>query len=1012
MENGTGSAPADLRHLSFEGTWRRYQRTVLEATESHSANGRVHIVAPPGAGKTVIGIELARFFGRRAVVFAPTTTIQRQWVETVGMFAAVDPAATVSDDPARQAPLHVFTYQLIATQERADADFDEAADRLWAETLVDEGGEATLEEAHGRIAVLRSGNSEWYRKEHARYRSAVRRMLLRDDPAAIRSLLHPNALKLVDELVAANVGTVVLDECHHLLDYWALVIRYLVGRIVDPVVVGLTATPADPSTPLEEENYYALLGEVDFEVPTPALVREGTLAPYRDLVRFVQPTASELAFLRRSEQEFVAAQQAITASARFETWLREALIGPEPDDPRDAWASAVATNALFAFAGLRVLRSLGHSTHGIDAPAIAVQEPQFDDWTLVLERFALDVLAPSTEADDHQSLQKLKRSIRPFGLSLTERGLRRSQSAVDRVVSLSDAKAAGAADVLLREHRALGDRLRAAVVCDFDREQARGTLAGSAGAGSARGVHAALARQAETAEALRPVLVTARVVAVAASQAEAIRALLVAASDAPLDLVIAASDDPHVVAIEGGAGTWTPKRYVDLVTRLLDEGSIRCVVGTRGLLGEGWDAPSLNVLVDLTTTTTAQSVQQLRGRSIRLDPADPEKVAHNWDVVAYAPGLTGGANDLQRLLRRHDQLWGVVIGKEYEQARVALEMPALAPLAAPIEKGPRHLDPMLVSDLHDLMINPTLAEAEVGRRTWEALESANARSAAAVGSRSKTRAAWGIGGSSEGLVIDSTRVSLRETNLRTSGYLAMTTRALVRALIGTVAVSALSLFGYLGRIGIGTRSGLTVAAVAAVVGGVVLSSGLLVRTVRRLLVEQPPDLIVLDIGRAVALALSDADLIALVPEAAAGGVWCVEDASRSLRVGLNGSPEDQRLFARSMAEVFSIDAEARYLIRRTDDRLPAFLTNAVWRLLRSIARGLGAGRSADHFLAVPRALARSRKRAEAFALHWSRLVGGGELVDTRDELAATAILEARSASRLQAIADRIQSFGQ
>ena len=65
--------------------------------------------------------------------------------------------------------------------------------------------------------------------------------------------------------------TVVLDECHHLLDYWAVVLQYLIGRIRDPQVVGLTATLPSPEDGNEYENYTSLLGDVDFEVPTPPL---------------------------------------------------------------------------------------------------------------------------------------------------------------------------------------------------------------------------------------------------------------------------------------------------------------------------------------------------------------------------------------------------------------------------------------------------------------------------------------------------------------------------------------------------------------------------------------------------------------------------------------------------------------------------------------------------------------------------------------------------------------------
>src|SRR4029079_14251338 len=73
----------------------------------------------------------------------------------------------------------------------------------------------------------------------------------------------------------------------------------------------------------------------------------------------------------------------------------------------------------------------------------------------------------------------------------------------------------------------------------------------------------------------------------------------------------------------------------------------------RALLGEGWDCRSLNVLIDLGSAATRISVQQVRGRSLRLDPADPTKVADNWDVVCVAPGHVRGSADYDRFVRRH-----------------------------------------------------------------------------------------------------------------------------------------------------------------------------------------------------------------------------------------------------------------------------------------------------------------------------------------------------------------------
>ena len=101
------------------------------------------------------------------------------------------------------------------------------------------------------------------------------------------------------------------------------------------------------------------------------------------------------------------------------------------------------------------------------------------------------------------------------------------------------------------------------------------------------------------------------------------------------------------------SGRWTSGQWVAHVTGFFAAGGTRALVGTRGLLGEGWDAPAITTLVDLTTATTPTAVVQTRGRALRIDPANPGKVALLWSVVCVQEGHVAGANDWERYARKH-----------------------------------------------------------------------------------------------------------------------------------------------------------------------------------------------------------------------------------------------------------------------------------------------------------------------------------------------------------------------
>lgn len=692
----------------FDGALRAYQADALDRIDV-DAGEPVHLVAPPGAGKTLLGLLLAARRGRRAVVFAPTTAIRAQWAAAARALAHDD--AAVSDDPDHPADLSALTYQAVGVLDTAEP-FAALARARWLDELVDD--DRTADQADAWLDALSEGNAAAYRRGIRSRSRRLRRTLARQDAAALTAALHPNARRLLERLVAHGVETIVLDECHHLLDHWALVVAALVARVRaegrEPLVIGLTATLPSPDDANEYDNYVSLLGEVDLEVPVPAVVREGDLAPYRDLVHVVEPTDEERSFLAAHAEALAEALRTTFAVGAGRRFLRETLqpsIPPavadplvpptggatgaarrettapsastvssatarlEPPPPRpdsgdrldDGSSLAVAaTDAALAaaftadFAGAEAAAAMFSVVAPDDPltarlPAVARRAPTTDETLRLLGRYALDRVLPDPARS--ADWQRLRRLLADFGYALTDRGVRRTRDPIDTVLASSLSKDHGACDILSSERAQLGDRLRALVVTDFvTHGNVHGGLLGSAGAVR---TFAILATDAGTA-ALRSILVTSSTVRVAARHADALVPALSRELGAELT-VEPCADDPAAVEVRGTAGSGV----VGAVSRLLTARALDVVVGTRGLFGEGWDCPAVNTLIDLTAVATASATQQLRGRTLRLDPGWPEKVAHNWTVSALLPpdSALDAQPDAARLRRKHARLWGL-----------------------------------------------------------------------------------------------------------------------------------------------------------------------------------------------------------------------------------------------------------------------------------------------------------------------------------------------------------------
>ncbi len=430
-----------------------------------------------------------------------------------------------------------------------------------------------------------------------------------------------------------------------------------------------------------------------------------------------------------------------------------------------------------------------------------------------------------------------------------------------------------------------------------------------------------------------------------------------------------------VVEIAGEGADWASRIYVSLVTEAFEMGLTRCVVGTRGILGEGWDSPSLNTLVDLTSVTTSTSVQQLRGRSIRKDPSWARKVAHNWDVVCVAKNFERGDADLKRFVRRHGRYWGVVPSGPLDGDR------------GRVVKGVSHVDPDLAFGL---------AVRGFGSVRFDPV---TRRSLSWIGRRDESHELWRVGEGYENHSYPSTRLDVRDLKIRTARTLQGTLSGMMTRFAASIAGIFLAVFG------VTLLSGhdlawtspdiLIVLLILAVLATVIFNLRSAYHLGKALLVEQRPDAILHDVGQALLLALQDAGLLdGNIPLRSV----CVVEKPEGYEVSLGAaSPENAALFVRSYRQIFAPVREQRYLILRQEDRLPNVFLRPLWRLLRRYFRNPDAYPPAYH--PVPDALATRKERAEAFSRHWQRRVVGGALVYTRTGEGRRKLLAARAQRR-------------
>ena len=668
----------DFGNIHFDGTLRPSQEAACKEIIPQLENGetRLYVVAPPGSGKTVLGLYVwADLVKKPALVLSPNSAIQAQWAARTSLFNLDGKDEYISTDPKKPGLLTSLTYQAVTAPGKGGEDIEEKALLLWAEKLI------AQEEAHDHVSCeawqtdLKEKNPEYYEERLGTYRKKVRDEIAKGGNAI--SILGKSAKENLERLKEVGVGLIILDECHHLMHHWGRILAEVQTMFGNPIILGLTATPPDPEDfeDVDVKRYEGFFGPVDYEVPVPALVRESNLAPYQDLCYFTRPVASELKYIAGVDSDFDELLEELRDKSKpnekdrvpdLDTWVFNCLQERKSLTKKDmSWIDFHKYHTAFADDGRRFLQSNNLQLPD-DVPNISMDNYD-ESWTrismlrTVLDRYVRYGLRRSESKLDHELSESIVARLRLLGIQITETGSRPCASPAGRVMAYSSSKVAAIEKIVKAEKDALGDSIRVVVVTDFEKTSATALVEGILDdeAGGAIAVFRSLVSHDEG-DSIDPILMTGSTVLVDDDlyhrfmpRAE----LWVKQNNVDIRFEDSIREGYH--EIHGKGKDWIPRYYSMMITEFFQEGLTKCLIGTRGLLGEGWDASRINVLIDMTTVTTGMSINQLRGRSIRLDSNWKEKVANNWDIVCMAEEFTKGYDDYDRFKRKHEQLYGV-----------------------------------------------------------------------------------------------------------------------------------------------------------------------------------------------------------------------------------------------------------------------------------------------------------------------------------------------------------------
>ena len=580
-------------NIQFKYNWRKYQKIFLDNFATYLEDQHIHVIAPPGSGKTVLGLEAMLRLNQPTLIIAPTIAIKNQWLQR-------------------------FTELFLQTNEIPD----------WISLDLKNPKFITISTYQGVHSAMSGFVNDEENEDFSK------------------------GDVFLKKLKKLKIKTLILDEAHHLKKAWWKSLIQLKDAL-NPTVVALTATPPFDVSEIEWRNYSELNGPVDIEISVPELMKEKDLCPHQDLVYFSSPTKTEqiqIENIYKKAQEFF-------DEIKSDNLILEAIsTHPVYTNPENS-LDFIYENISSYTSGLVFMKFRGLEIPEIHFEIIGDEQhfvPEFDF-------FWLEELLDFYLFDEHLHFKKheiyrteLENRLRRNGFLENKFISFFNTKKLNQTLNSSIGKLESVHEIALSEYKNLGKDLKMVILTDFIRKDF-------------------LINEKENNLELTqigaiPIFEILRRNQVAEKKIAVLTGSIVILPKSIISIFLENCKNFDVQFSELGFDEnfvllkmteQLRNSVVQTITTLFEKGEFQILIGTKSLLGEGWDAPKINSLVLASFVSTFVMTNQMRGRAIRIDKENPFKTGNIWHLVCFDAQSELGGNDFQKMQKRFKTFVGI-----------------------------------------------------------------------------------------------------------------------------------------------------------------------------------------------------------------------------------------------------------------------------------------------------------------------------------------------------------------
>jgi len=511
----------------------------------------------------------------------------------------IDDIVSTTTDEVKQ--INIITYQSLTRSSRDnDTIFDKIID-CWFDDVNEDF--SSKDDFINYTLKLKELEAIEYSDNIRKYKKKLK--LWNND--LVSQILSVKVLDYFEKLKKLNIKSIVVDEAHHLTNWWSKSVYYLWNELWKasdklPYIIWLTATPPYENSDffILDDDYSKLLWEVDYYIPTPAIIKSWRLAPYSDLVYFVEPDDSLKKSIDKTDKildKFIKDNKKVISNHICELVEKKYNIL--------LWKS---WKILLSY--LKFLKT--YSNFNITPYYFSENisdKITLDDIAKTIWSYTYNL---SLSLNNKNKVDSIKKIFYELWYIWRGKNFYRFRTKIENMLIYGRSKINWIKDILDKEINNLWWDLKCAIITDFLEE--------------------------------KEAMISCKTILKSLSGYKKL--------------------NPILVSWQGIWKIWEDNELETLdtdileVTKWLSLWETKLIIWTRWILWEWWDCPKLNTLIDLTWIVAYMSVNQVRWRAIRLDKDNLSKVANIYDIVTIYDSYSKDV-DLSRLERKHEQFYWV-----------------------------------------------------------------------------------------------------------------------------------------------------------------------------------------------------------------------------------------------------------------------------------------------------------------------------------------------------------------